>query len=482
MTQNLSLQVTQSSAGPSEASALQPRLKTWFYAALALLLVARLVLMALGPLADTTEARYGELARQTAVHGYWLMPHMDAQTPFFAKPPLSTWSSAAAMELLGVHEFAARLPALLFSVLTAWICAAWAAAHGVRQRWLVLPVLAATPIFFVCAGAVMTDAVQMLVVCGAQYFAWQAMQGGSDERSRRQARLARLAFWAFIGLGALAKGLATWALVGMPILAWAMLPGRRLAEVWKLWDWRGMLLALALFVPWYAAAEHAYPGFLSYFIVGEHFARFLVPGWTGDRYGFAHSQPLGAIWVFWLGGVLPWIVLFASRLTAVLRLRRATPLEAYLWCATLVPLLFFTFSRNIIGTYTLTAVPPFVVLVAGWLDAMEPARLDKVGKRLACFAVVVLAAVPFILIRQEQSSERALLRAAAQATPGAPLLYLTKPAFSSAFYGESVIRLATDGAPMPASGLVVVDNDKVAGIRGRVLFHGARRTLLEVSP
>ncbi|WP_170298759.1 ArnT family glycosyltransferase [Massilia eburnea] len=468
------MQVTQDAALPGEAGALQPRLKTWFYAALALLLVARLALMALGPLADTTEARYGELARQTVVHGYWLMPHMDAQTPFFAKPPLSTWSSAVAMELLGVNEFAARLPALLFSSLAAWICYAWAGAHGVRQRWLVLPVLAATPIFFVSAGAVMTDAVQMLVVGGAQYFAWLAMQ----EKSRR----ARLAFWAFIGLGALAKGLATWALIGMPILAWAMLPGRRLAELWELWDWRGVLLALLLFVPWYAAAEHAYPGFLSYFIVGEHFSRFLVPGWTGDRYGFAHRQPWGAIWVFWLGGVLPWIVLFATRLTAVLRLRRATPLEAYLWCATLVPLLFFTFSRNIIGTYTLTAVPAFAVLAAGWLDRMEAAALRKAGMALAGFALLVLLAVPFILSRQEMSSERALLRAAAQAAPGAPLQYLAKPAFSSAFYGDTLIQPAAPGAPMPASGLVVVDNEKVAAIRGRVLFHGAHRTLLEVTP
>lgn len=474
MNQNLSLQVTQEATLPGEAGAAQPWLKTWFYAALALLLVARLALMALGPLADTTEARYGELARQTVAHGYWLMPHMDARTPFFAKPPLSTWSSAVAMELFGVNEFAARLPALLFSALAAWICHAWAAAHGVRRRWLVLPVLAASPIFFVSAGAVMTDAVQMLIVCGAQYFAWLAMQ--------EKSRTARLAFWAFIGLGAVAKGLATWALIGMPIVAWAMLPGRRLAEVWKLWDWRGVLLALALFLPWYASAEHAYPGFLSYFIVGEHFARFLVPGWTGDRYGFAHSQPLGAIWIFWLGGVLPWIVLFASRLTAVLRLRRATPLEAYLWCATLVPLLFFTFSRNIIGTYTLTAVPAFAVLVAGWLDRMEMARLRRAGMALAGFALLMLLAVPFILDRLERSSERALLRAAAQAAPGAPLLYLTKPAFSSAFYGETLIRPATPGAPLPASGLVVADNDEVAGIHGRVLFHGAHRTLLEVTP
>jgi len=478
MAQNHSLQVNQVAGEKDMASAAQPRLKTWFYAALGLLLLARLLLMALGPLADTTEARYGELARQTVAHGYWLMPHMDAQTPFFAKPPLSTWSSAVGMEIFGVNEFAARLPALLFSALTVWICSAFAAVHGVRRRWLVVPLLATSPIFFISAGAVMTDAVQMLVVFGAQYFAWQAMHAAQGKSAGR----ARMAFWAFIGLGALAKGLATWALVGMPIVAFALLPGQRLAQVWRLWDWRGVLLALALFLPWYVAAEHAYPGFISYFIVGEHFSRFLVPGWKGDRYGFAHSQPLGAIWVFWLGGVLPFIGLFCTRLFALLRWRKATPLEAYLWCATLVPLLFFTVSRNIIGTYTLTAVPPFVLLVAGWLDKMAPAALRKAGMALAAFAALVLLSVPFILSRLELASDRALLRAAAQAAPGAPVVYLAKPAFSSAFYGGTALRRAAPGEPMPGSGLVVADNENVASIRGRVIFRGSHRTLLEVTP
>ena len=48
------------------------------------------------------------------------------------------------------------------------------------------------------------------------------------------------------------------------------------------------------------------PGFLDYFIVGEHIQRFLVPGWTGDLYGRAHDVPRGGIWLFFLLGALPW--------------------------------------------------------------------------------------------------------------------------------------------------------------------------------
>ena len=52
-----------------------------------LTLGVRLFLMWLLPLTDNTEARYGEIARLTAQNGFWLMPHVNLGTAFFAKPP-----------------------------------------------------------------------------------------------------------------------------------------------------------------------------------------------------------------------------------------------------------------------------------------------------------------------------------------------------------------------------------------------------------
>ncbi|QGZ38322.1 dolichyl-phosphate-mannose-protein mannosyltransferase [Pseudoduganella flava] len=445
----------------------------WLTAAVALLLLARLIMMAWAPLADTTEARYGELARQTVAGGYWLMPHMDAHTPFLAKPPLATWASAASMHLLGITEFAARLPALLCALLTVAVTLAFARVAGVRRPWLVVPVLAACPLFFASAGAVMTDAPQMAIVWAAQYSAWRALQPQAA-----QVRGWRLAFWALLGLGALSKGLATWALAGLPIAAWALLYRRTGDTVRRLWDWRGLLLALALCLPWYAAAERAYPGFLRYFIVGEHFGRFLVPGWQGDRYGTAHRQPPGAIWLFWCVAVLPWISVFSGGLAALARGRvRPLPVTGYLWCMVLVPLLFFTASRNIIWTYALTAIPPFAVLVAARFDAWSPVAQRHAAYALAAFAAAVLAALPLLEHLQEVQSDRALVRAFEKLAPaGATLAYRAHPAFSSAFYTRGTLRTA----PPQHAGLVVVDNADLAHYPpAAVRFHGRRRSLVE---
>ncbi|HEU6454869.1 MAG TPA: glycosyltransferase family 39 protein, partial [Roseateles sp.] len=77
---------------------------------LVLLVLARLSAMAWLPLMDTTEARYGDIGRRMAALGDWVTPWFDEGVPFWGKPPLSFWLTAASMRLFGLSEFAARLP------------------------------------------------------------------------------------------------------------------------------------------------------------------------------------------------------------------------------------------------------------------------------------------------------------------------------------------------------------------------------------
>jgi len=456
----------------------------WLLAGAAILLLAyRLGLMLALPLADTTEARYGEIARLTASSGFWLMHHIDPQTPFFAKPPLSTWLSAASMRLLGVNEFAARLPSLLASLAAIWVGLGFARELQVRRRWLVIPVLASCPLFFISAGAVMTDATQLVVIAAALYFAWRVLDAADRGLPCRRFRLA---FWAMIGICALSKGMASWALVGLPLTAYALLERKPLRMLKQLFDWAGVAIALCIFVPWYAAAEYYYPGFLNYFIVGEHFSRFLVSGWNGDRYGTAHWQPLGAIWVFWVAAILPWTVVFLTELARILfrKQRPSSPLERFLWCATLTPLVFFTFSRNIIWTYGLTSVLPFAVLAAKWLDDATPSVRFLTGVGIAAVAVVSVLCAPLVLSNVSGNSDRDLVKAfAREAEPGTNLIYRTRPTFSSSFYTQGTFRYKPDAAPIDrVKQYVVIDRQDVESRTidpRQIIFKGTRRALVE---
>lgn len=64
------------------------------------------------PLAAPDEGRYAGVAWEMLRSGDWLVPRLNG-LPFFHKPPLFYWISAAAMSVFGVSEWPARLPSLI---------------------------------------------------------------------------------------------------------------------------------------------------------------------------------------------------------------------------------------------------------------------------------------------------------------------------------------------------------------------------------
>ena len=88
------------------------------------------------------------------------------------------------------------------------------------------------------------------------------------------------------------------------------------------------------------------PGFIDYFIIGEHFKRYLDSSWSGDKYGFPKQQPLGMVWLFLIGAVLPWL----GRFFKVVKTHRKTVFKdrwaLYLLLWLLWTPLFFTSSKR----------------------------------------------------------------------------------------------------------------------------------------
>lgn len=328
--------------------------------ALIFLLISRVLSMWFIPLNDSTEARYGEIARKMLETGNWVTPLHDYGVPFWAKPPLSTWLSALSMKWFGVNEFAVRLPGLLLSIGVLWLVGALAKKHSgpVVARAAVL-VLASTLYFFLDAGTVMTDPSLLFCVTLAVVSFWRALS--------YQQKIWSYVFFVSLGLGLLAKGPIAIVLVGLPLFFWVLIRNQWL-NLWKSLPWfTGVLIALVIALPWYVLAEQRTPGFLNYFIIGEHINRFLVPGWTGDKYGMAHHAPFGMVWVYAIAGIFPWSLLCSPWL---IRYWRGIPSLfggsgdgwlSYLFLCMATPLLFFTFSSNIIYPYVFPSLPMFAL-------------------------------------------------------------------------------------------------------------------------
>ncbi|UTH74892.1 glycosyltransferase family 39 protein [Chromobacterium sp. IIBBL 290-4] len=441
------------------------------YALIALLLIRLLALWAI-PLTDTTEARYAEIARKMLETGNWVTPLHDYGVPFWAKPPLSTWLSAAFMGVFGVNEFAARLPALLLALLTLGLTAGlMRKRHGADAGLATALFLGGGLLFYGAAGTVMTDPSLLFCVTLSQVAFWHAMNGGG--------KLWRYAFFAGLGLGLLAKGPLDVVLVGMPIFFWVLLRNEW-KRLWRELPWiSGTLLAAAIALPWYAWAEIRTPGFLNYFIMGEHVSRFLDSGWKGDKYGFAHATPRGMIWPYALGALFPWSLAMlawlacrAKRLPALIRSGQNDGWLLYLTLWTMMTLLFFTMSGNIIFPYSLPMLPGAALLMA---ELWQRGRNEKSGRALPWLAMVsgLLVIAGMGLQWQDGAkyfrTQKPVIAEwqARQPSADAMLFYWdSRREFSAEFYGQGKVRttakpeaLATLLAAHPGSWIVTEQRD-----------------------
>ena len=417
--------------------------------ALLFLLVSRIISMIFIPINDVSEARYAEIARKMLETGNWITPLHDYGVPFWAKPPLSTWLSALSMKLLGINEFSVRLPGLLLSLGVLWLV--WHLVKKYSDSFLALCitlVLAGTLYFFLDAGTVMTDPSLVFCITLVIVSFWHAVVGGEKRWS--------YVFFIGLGLGLLAKGPIALVLSGMPLFCWVLLRNQW-RTLWEKLPWfQGIFITLVIALPWYVLAEHRTPGFLDYFIVGEHWNRFLKPGWKGDKYGYAHQVHLGMIWVYAAAAIFPWCFLgiawfIKCRHNVRDVFRDNNGWLSYFFLCTIIPLCFFTFSRNIIHTYVFPSLPPFAIFFTEYwhrVGVVKNARFLMIKLSLLTPLIFLAATLAFHVAPQTISkTQKQVIETWLNQHPadGSYLIYWnSKAEFSAQFYSKGKAKFASN--------------------------------------
>jgi 4-amino-4-deoxy-L-arabinose transferase-like glycosyltransferase len=323
---------------------------------------------------DLDEGRNATAALEMHESHNWIVPTFNGKLRS-QKPALLYWLEAAAYEICGVNEFAARLPSALAAMLTVLlVCELGRRLFDPATGLLGGLVLASSTLFCASAHFANPDALLLAFTTATLMLVWTGVTQG------RRGVLAGAGVTA--GLAVLAKGpvgLLLPAAVTFFFLLWT----RRWRWLFDRAWWATGLLCCLVALPWYILVTlDTKLEFLDDFLKNENLQRALSP--MEDHSGPAWYY-LAVLWV----GMVPWSAFLAAAvwsggwsavgapwrsLHAVWQrahddeLALATDAYRFLACWCGIYLLAFSAAATKLPFYILPVLPPLALLIARALD------------------------------------------------------------------------------------------------------------------
>src|SRR5690606_34501260 len=269
--------------------------------------------------------------------------------------------------------------------------------------------------------------------------------------SKTHRNLGLAAFYFFMGIAVLAKGLIgfvfPFAIVAFYHVLMRKIP-RPALLVSVLW---GTLLAIAVASTWYLPMylRHGWE-FIDEFIVQHHFERF-----TSNKY--RHPQPFHFFWWVLPLMTIPWIPFFFVSVWRTLRglyplrpARSLDPLATFAWAWMLVPLVFFSLSGSKLPGYILPALPAAIVIAAmsAHRFALRSSGRAAAVKGLAVITLIVIASIiAFILpdFADSDSVARLMADSDQRGYKDAKVVGFLAVSHNAEFYAAGRIMRNTDG-------------------------------------
>jgi len=382
------------------------------------------------PLALPDEGRYVGVAWEMFRSNDWITPTLDG-LPFFHKPPLFYWITAAAMHLFGPGEWAARCAPIASASVTVTIlyvvCREWL---GEKTAAIAALVLATQPLFF--GGAQFANMDMLVAACISAAILFGARAALRFEAGQeRRGDLARAAV--ALALGVLAKGLIGLLIPILVLLIWLGLV-RHWRTVRALVWLPGAAIFAVIATPWFAAVQWEHPGFAHYFFVVQHLQRF-----AGG--GFNNVQPfwfyVPVLFLF----TLPWSGWLLGNLRQSSTAQSSRPAVLSLMCVWLVVVLgFFSLPQSKPVGYILPALVPLAVLVALTAAPLvqRSERMRTAWRASLGAAVAVCVAVTVGFTVSHPKSSRSLAQAlAAHAHSAGNVVLLDEYRYDVPFYLRS---------------------------------------------
>lgn len=332
-------------------------------------------------LLNNNDGLYASIAKHMLLTKSFIIPYLNC-VPYIEKPPLLYWLLSLSFSIFGFTAFAARFVTATSATLLCLTMLYFTHRVKLSKIGITATLIFASSIgVSIIARMVYFDMLLSLLIASSLLclFYWYETQ---------KAAALRFAYL-FLGLAILCKGLIAIILICGSFGAFLLVEKSFCKYLRQAIDWPGIILFLAVVLPWHIAAILQHKGFFWNYIIGEHFLRFLDLREPHDYYhgSFSYYLPRILIYLFPWSFFIPLIFLQAKNLDPIEK-----KLLYFSWCWLLLPLAFFSFSSAKANYYMIVGMPALALILSINLNAWFANKHTKLFNILVTLILFALAA------------------------------------------------------------------------------------------
>ncbi|MBP2667522.1 MAG: hypothetical protein H6Q76_2502 [Firmicutes bacterium] len=298
------------------------------------------------PLTDPDEPVYAQTAREMLAAGDMLSPRIYGDF-WYDKPPMYYWLVAAASQVFGMGEFAARFPSALLAVIgSTYLYFSVSRLISVRAGVFSALILTTSLEYFYLGKAAVTD--MTLSFC-----MMVALLSFIEKRY--------MLFSLFTALAVVTKGPIGLFFAGAIVFLY-LLVMNKWRDLRQMSIFHGILLFSVVAAPWYLFMSYFHgAAFVDTFLGFHNVTRFTTP------------EHAGAYWYYYfpvlLIGFFPWTpILFQSFWASLTTNRKDRPILIFFLIWAVVVFMFFSVSATKLISYILPMYPALAVILGWYLD------------------------------------------------------------------------------------------------------------------
>jgi 4-amino-4-deoxy-L-arabinose transferase-like glycosyltransferase len=294
---------------------------------------------------------------------------------FCEKPPLTYWLAAVPIALLGEQAWIARLPNLLYAVITALAVGLLASRSAGRfSGWVAAATVSTFLLSYQVAIWLATDAPLLASVSVALLGAYTGFYAAASRERLR----GYLLMHAALAVGFLSKSAVAWMVPALAILTLSIWE-RRWRELLRWELYAGLLIQAAIILPWVWLVYRGDDGpqHLKTFFWNNLVGRFAAVDAPPElQYAAAHRNSPGKYLIELPVYLFPWTLLALAAARRAWRQRRTSRHDnravRFAIAASLPPLVVLSLAATARNIYFAPALPGIALLIAWWAREILP--------------------------------------------------------------------------------------------------------------